>query len=469
MSSSALPRIIVLSLCLALGASGCRRPRERAYTKEQERVIAEAIVGTRPEVKKALDIEFAEGVRLVAADTDGKPVRRGDAIEVTWVWEALQDIEGGWKIFVHLEGPGRRATHDHHPVDDLFPMGRWKKGQIIRYTQTIPIMADFPEGTARLWAGVFDEAAWNERQENRRMQIVPREGVATETDGDQRVLLAELDISDRADARAPTRRARPDLSPRRYTVHRAPAPPTLDGLLDEPLWQSAPTTGAFVGPDGQALATRRATEARIAWDDSNLYVAFSVLDDRIENTFTGRDATLWKADVVEVYLDPTTRGENYVELQVSPTNEIFDAVFASRRRPEWPEAAGNLTMSGLRSAVHVDGVVNDTGGKQDRRWTVEIAIPFADVPGVGAAPKDGAEWGFNLYRIDQTLMAAWTPVGGDFHNTPAFGRVVFAASAPPGHTPAPPPAPAPSNPAPETPPSGATPPSGETPPGGETP
>lgn len=457
MLSSASARTIALSLCLALCLAGCRRPRERAYTKEQERVIAQSIVDTRPVVKKALDVDFVEGVRLVAADTDGKPVRRGDAIEVTWVWEALQDIEGGWKIFVHLEGPGRRATHDHHPVDDLFPMGRWKKGQIIRYTQTIPIMADFPEGAARLYAGIFDEAAWNERQENRRMQIVPKEGLGATVDGDQRVLLAELSISDSADARTPTRRARADLAPRRYTVHRAPTPPTIDGRLDEPLWQAAPSTGAFVGPDGQALTARRSSEARVAWDDTHLYVAFTVQDDRIENTFTGRDATLWKADVVEVYLDPTTRGENYVELQVSPTNEIFDAVFTSRRQPEWPEAAANLTMVGLRSAVHVDGSVNDTGGAVDKRWTVEIAIPFADVPGVGQPPRGGAEWGFNLYRIDQTLMAAWTPVGGDFHNTPAFGRIVFSPAPPPGYEPpaepavAPGEAPAPPQPAPETP------------------
>jgi hypothetical protein len=434
-------------------AVGCRRPRERAYTKEQERLIGDAILASAPQLANPLNVDFREGVRLIGVELDRPAVRRGESVEVTWVWEALADIdEGGWKIFVHLEGPGRRATHDHHPVGDLYPINRWKRGQIVRYTQTVPIMADFPEGKARLWVGIFDEAAWADREENRRMQIANGDSVKATIDGEQRILVTEIDVSDKAESRPskPGRRAEP--ARRSYTIYRTPTPPVLDGVLDEPLWQATPSTGPFVGPDGQNHPPTRATEARMAWDDTHLYVAFTVLDDRIENTRTGRDAELWRADVVEIYLDPTGRGENYYELQVSPTGEIFDALFRSRRSPEWPEAAANLTIAGLRTGIRIDGTVNDTGGQQDSRWVVEVAIPFSELPTVGAAPGAASEWGFNLYRIDQSLMAAWAPAGGDFHNTSAFGRVRFERAPPPSMapvapTPAPTPTPAPNEPA----------------------
>jgi len=460
--------LCLLALAVALSA-GCRRPRERAYTKEQGRVIAEAIMDTRPAVKNPLDVDFVEGIRLVAVDMAGDSVRPGDTLQVTWTWEALADVEGGWKIFVHLEGPGRRSTYDHHPVQDLMPIGRWKKGQFIQYTQNIAIPADFPRSTAKLWVGVFDEVAWSDREENRRMQIANREGLKATVDGDQRVLLAELKISDEAAPRETIVTSPRAPEKPRYTAYRAPDGLKIDGNLDEPAWQVAPSSGVFGGPDGEKLDPNAAAEARVLWDDTHIYVGFTVLDSRIENTFTGRDATLWKADVVEIYLDPKENGQNYFELQVSPAGEIFDALFTSRRQPEWPEAAASLTIASMRAAVQVQGSLNDNGGDPDTRYTVEIAIPWAELPNVGQAPRGGEEWGFNLYRIDQRFLSAWAPAGGDFHNTSAFGRVRFAAASPPGYV-----APTPALEVPTTPPEGETPPpaptEGDSPaPTGETP
>jgi hypothetical protein len=419
-SHAALAAALALSL---LATPACRRPRERAYTKEQERAVSAAVTATRPEVKRPLDVTFREGVRLIAAELDRDAIRPGETVEVTWTWEALADLEGGWKIFVHLEGAGRRSTHDHHPVGDLLPIGRWRAGQFVRYVQPIQVPADFPTGEATLLAGIFDEAAWADRQENRRMTVADSGPGQTRTDADGRVVLGKLGVTPDA-AAAPARPGRAAPAPSRpdAVVWRAPTPPSLDGALDEPLWRALPATAAFVSPDGATLPADRATTAQLAWDATHLFVAFNVLDDRVENPHRGRDATLWEADVVEIYLDPTGRGENYYELQISPDGELFDALFTTRRQPAWAEAAANLTLAGLKAAV----------ARNPAGWTVEVAIPWAELPTVGAAPEADASWGFNLYRIDQRLMAAWAPAGGDFHNTSAFGRVRFAAAPPPG-------------------------------------
>jgi hypothetical protein len=456
--------LLLALVTLSALAVGCRKPRERAFTKEQERAVDAAVSATRPEVARPLDVTFREGVRLVAAEVDLAAVRPGDSVEVTWTWEALADLEGGWKVFVHLEGPGRRVTADHHPVGELLPMGRWRAGQFIRYTQTIALPIDFPAGEAVLWAGIFDEAAWADRQENRRM--TPEGTASAAVDAEGRVELLKLRVSPEA-APAPARPGQPTPPPRPEAVAwRATAPVTLDGVLDEPVWRASPVSAPFTSPDGGRLPADRATTAQVAWDATHLHVAFTVLDDRVENPHRGRDATLWKADVVEIYLDPGGRGENYYELQISPEGELFDALFTSRRTPEWPEAAANLTMAGLRA-----GIARNPAG-----WTVEVSVPWADMPTVGAAPSTDASWGFNLYRIDERVMAAWSPAGGDFHNTAAFGRLRLRDAPPPGlaaepsqatpaaATPAPAasgatpsPAPPAASPATATPPSGAKP------------
>jgi hypothetical protein len=216
----------------------------------------------------------------------------------------------------------------------------------------------------------------------------------------------------------------------------------VDGRLDDAGWAGVPLVSAFVKPqDGAELPDADRPEAKMTWDDTYLYVGFTVPDRVIASAFTGRDAKLWEADVVEIYLDPQADGANYLELQVAPTGEIFDALFASRRSPAWEEAAPAFTID-MVAKVDVKGSLN-TADDVDTAWTVEVAIPWAQIPGAGGPPAPDASWSVNLYRLDQGFHAAWSPAGNDYHNLSGFGRVTFAAGPPPGAAvPAPPPAPA---------------------------
>ncbi|MEC9071403.1 MAG: carbohydrate-binding family 9-like protein, partial [Myxococcota bacterium] len=221
-------------------------------------------------------------------------------------------------------------------------------------------------------------------------------------------------------------------SERKYTAFSVESPLTVDGALTESPWKRARATRAFVSPRGKGLTASWNTSAKMLWDTQNLYVGITCRDDDIWNDLKGRDATLWEQDVVEIYLDPGSDGQNYVELQVAPTGEIFDAVFTSRRKPQWPEAAKALHMSGLNARIGAAGSVNARDDEVvDRSWVAEIAIPWTDIPGVSGPPADGTIWSVNLYRIDGKspkrgpFMAAWSPAGGDFHNTSGFGSVTF--------------------------------------------
>ncbi len=220
---------------------------------------------------------------------------------------------------------------------------------------------------------------------------------------------------------------RPDTSLQTTTAVRAEAPVAIDGRLDDPVWQRAEVAGPFIISNGSAHAPLAAT-ARLAWDETALYVAFEVEDEDLTSPLQERDSDLWAHDVVEVFLDPGGDGLNYYEFQVSPHGVIFDALFPSYRK--------NLARSrrwnarGIRAAVAVDGFVDDD--VEDVGWTVELLIPFAAIKHAPRSPpKAGDQWRMNLFRIDmhgdgQGHYTAWTaPIKGDFHTLDRFGTLVF--------------------------------------------
>jgi hypothetical protein len=166
------------------------------------------------------------------------------------------------------------------------------------------------------------------------------------------------------------------------------------------------------------------------FDDAHLYVAFEVEDDFLRCTFEGDDAHLWEQDTVELMIDPDGDGEGYFELQVSPTERVFDTRFDTVRRP--PPFGHPSYASGLEAAVHVDGVPNDD--EDDGGYSVEIRIPFtafAEGSDPSPPPRAGETWRIALYVLDARregqLGVGWSaPLVGDFHVPERFGRVRFA-------------------------------------------
>jgi hypothetical protein len=205
-----------------------------------------------------------------------------------------------------------------------------------------------------------------------------------------------------------------------YRVHRAAAPILIDGALLEAAWDRAERTGRFVRSlDGKAAAA--ATEARLLWDDEALYVAFQCEDANVATPFTQDDQPLYTSNVVEIFLNPSGDLAHYAEIEVAPSNALFDASFTGRR------AGMDLAWSsGTRHAVQVDGTLNDSRDV-DRGWTVELAIPFARLPGA-PRPRRGDEWRFNLYRLRQPPgegQAYSPPMVGDFHALDKFATLRF--------------------------------------------
>jgi hypothetical protein len=223
-----------------------------------------------------------------------------------------------------------------------------------------------------------------------------------------------------------------------YTAYRVPAPLAIDGKLDEESWGLAPRSPRFVdlitgGP------TIHDTRAAVLWDDGYLYVGFWVEEPFVEATLTERDSLVWTENDIEVFV---AGADSYYELELNALGTIYEAFFVweegyarsgfskeaefSRdvpgfkpwngvgftEHPRGPRLAFfSWDLPGLKSAVAVDGTINDNSDR-DRGWTAEIAIPWSGLRWVAAGdgralpPRDGDTWRMDFSRFNKYREAA---------------------------------------------------------------
>lgn len=402
------PRVLAVALLLGGGVAlaACQKIAEPVptLTQDQWRRVQENLLTEAPaDLTHRIDATYGDLVKLVGWSIDPAAPEIGGEATVTFYWEVLRETEERWQFYVHLDAGATRQNADHEAIGSIYPSRYWRAGQIIRDEVPLELLPGLGDGPVRVYAGLF-------KGDDRLEVSAPGQAVVEE---DGRLFLGTFE----SQWNAPT-----------YAVRRATGVITVDGELNEPAWSRARQTDLFVGPSDGAEAPTEAW-AKLMWDDTNLYVAMRAEDADIWSTFTNRDADLWDEEVLEVYIDPGQDGLDYVELQVNPLNTVFDAVFAQADNRDLP-AARAVDLAGLQTAVRVNGSL-DVRSDEDTEWTVEIAIPFAALPGLETTPTNNQTIGINFYRYDRgagpdAVTSAWSPVGpGSFHNPARFGVATF--------------------------------------------
>jgi hypothetical protein len=116
---------------------------------------------------------------------------------------------------------------------------------------------------------------------------------------------------------------------------------------------------------------------------------------------TERNTFLYEENNFELFLDPDGDRQNYYEFEINPLGTIWELTLPK------PYADGGVAVDptnlpGLRTAIHVDGTLNDPSD-DDAGWSVEAAFPWAELArhAKGAMPPaPGDEWRMNLMRVE---------------------------------------------------------------------
>ena len=259
-----------------------------------------------------------------------------------------------------------------------------------------------------------------------------------------------------------------------YICHKTKERINIDGNLDKPVWQKAVKSPRFVDMvtgDPGLFDTRAAA----LWDDESLYLAFWAEEPFVTATFKERDSLVFLENDLEVFIDG---GDCYYELEVNALNTIYEVFFIWKdalvkggkfdvpqfdvfkekaitfggdydrsgksfwwgthpRKLRW--AFLDYDMPGLRTAVKVDGKINDHS-TIDRGWTLEISIPWQSMKwlanGRSLPPSEADVWKIFFGRFQKLTFSgnevlphpawAWNKHGTyDTHMPERFTNIQF--------------------------------------------
>jgi Carbohydrate family 9 binding domain-like len=239
--------------------------------------------------------------------------------------------------------------------------------------------------------------------------------------------------------------------PKGYVCYRASRPIQIDGRLDDKDWESAPWTDDFVDIEGDVRPRPRfRTRAKMLWDDTYFYVGALLEEPHVWGTLTKHDSVIFQDNDFEIFIDPDGDNHEYYEIEINALNTEWDLFLRKPYRNGGP-ALNEWEIPGLRTAVHVNGTINQSTDR-DASWSVEFAIPwdalgeFAHRP---APPRDGDQWRVNFSRVEWRHEVidgryrkvpntrednwVWSPQGViDMHRPERWGYVQFSTAAP-GH------------------------------------
>jgi hypothetical protein len=425
---------------LTAALSGCVGGSKGSSSKENVEHLKPYILEAVPaDIPNKVDINFENKIHLVGyrVEPAGK-APPGTDVKVTMYWRVDEKLDDGWSLFTHIVdsngerilnidnvGPLREVKESHQA---LWPSA-WEKGKVYVDEQSFRVPDDTSTAEVVIATGIWKGDA--------RLRVV-----GGPADAENRGIVVRLKTGNEPKG-ASTHTEVPRLRVNKLAKSEKIV---VDGKLEDEAWKNAAATTAFVdvGTGDSNTSFPVNGSAKLAWDDTNMYIAFKVEDPDVIGGFAkdAKEPHLWTKDTVEVMIDPDGDGDNadYYEIQVNPQNLVFDTQYdtynSPKTEPDGPFGHQDWS-SRLKSAVVVDGTMDKPGDK-DKGYSVEMAIPWASLSKAKShPPKPGDEWRMNFYAMKNNGGVAWSPIlgQGNFHKASRFGRVVWttpelAAAAP---------------------------------------
>ena len=228
-----------------------------------------------------------------------------------------------------------------------------------------------------------------------------------------------------------------------YIAQRSPTSIIIDGNVKKEVWVNANWSRRFVDMVTADTAMYN-TQTAILWNDIYLYIAFIAEEPFLEAFQTKRDSLVFLENDLELFIDG---GDCYYELEVNAANTVYEVLFIWKdayikggkfdipmfdvyqlqvytfggnydrsgstfwkgthpRGVRW--AFTNYDMPGLKTAVNLDGTLNDNSDI-DKGWSLEIAIPWSSLKllsnGRTIPPTDGDIWNMFLGRFQKLMLS----------------------------------------------------------------
>jgi hypothetical protein len=196
--------------------------------------------------------------------------------------------------------------------------------------------------------------------------------------------------------------------PRGYVCVRAAAPLAVDGRLDEEAWRAAPWSDDFVDIEGDARPRPPLrTRVKMLWDDEYFYIGAELAEPHLWATLKEHDSVIFHDNDFEFFIDPNGDNHEYYEFEINALNTGWDLLLPMPYK-DGGHAVDGWEIRGLKTAVHLDGTLNDASDVY-HGWSVELAVPWkalGELARRDAPPREGEQWRVNFSRVEWPMLTA---------------------------------------------------------------
>lgn len=222
-----------------------------------------------------------------------------------------------------------------------------------------------------------------------------------------------------------------DSYPRQYVAYYTKKPLVIDGSLSDPGWAEVPWTEDFVDINTSTKPALR-TQAKIRWDDRFLYVG-ALLEEpacwaNISSTChcldPDQDQVIFHDNDFEIFVDSDGSTHYYKEFEMNALNATWDLCLAKPYADGgWENSSRLFGPKGfdmqppLYCAAQVQGGRINDPSKPTRSWSVEVALPLAELQTNKTAnpPAEGKFWRINFSRVEWAVKA----INGSYQKFPS--------------------------------------------------
>lgn len=223
---------------------------------------------------------------------------------------------------------------------------------------------------------------------------------------------------------------------RKIKAYHISQPIVIDGKLDEKAWTKSPASESFVDLiTGEPTYLK--TTVSLLWDEKHLYIGYQIEEPNVVAKFTKEDDPIYQDNDVEFFI---AGQDGYYEFEINAHGTVYDGLFVWQsayeksgisKLPSFDRAKPSVQsqefngvgftkhprglrwafldwdFSSIRSAVDIDGTLNDASDK-DRGWSVEVAVPWKELAMLDLSkprdlpPKVGDLWRIDFSRFNQT-------------------------------------------------------------------
>jgi hypothetical protein len=210
--------------------------------------------------------------------------------------------------------------------------------------------------------------------------------------------------------------------------------------MDDPAWSAA----AELSVDQfhpKSSTHRPITRARLLYDETNLYVRFSVSDRFVRSVQTEYQSRVSTDSCVEFFIQPH-KSAGYLAFEINCGGALLlyyiedptrtpESLFRKYTIVPWQHGKMVQVVTSMPYTVEPE-ITTDVD------WWVACAVPFALFEEyVGPiSPKGGKRWRGNFFKCADATShphwASWAPIGEilRFHQPEFFGQMQFGADVP---------------------------------------